>query len=154
MKISVKGFAAAIANLPTSHTARARNLLRARPRASLLQPSRVAVLYQAVPPPTLDGICEPLKPGGYSDSGADIAYALLNHGRFVATPIPRPAPSRDLDWVFPDTCEGITAALQSGADILWTNTVHFKAHPLRRTCKQWDGGAHCGSDSREGRGIR
>jgi D-alanine-D-alanine ligase len=118
MKTSVKGFAAAIANLPTSRAARARNPSRVRPQASLLQPSCVAVLYQAIPPPTLDGIRKPPKPGGYSDSSADIAYTLHNHGSSVATPVARPAPSRDLDWVFPDTCEGITAALQSGANIL------------------------------------
>lgn len=36
----------------------------------------VAVRYQAIYPPTINGVRKP-KPGGYQDSGADIAYNKL-----------------------------------------------------------------------------
>ena len=35
---------------------------------------KIAILYQAKPPPIKNGIQKPMKPGGYSDSGADITY--------------------------------------------------------------------------------
>lgn len=38
--------------------------------------ARVAVLYQALDPPIINGIRKPKKPDGYQDSGADIAYNL------------------------------------------------------------------------------
>ncbi|CAG8823014.1 12275_t:CDS:2, partial [Racocetra persica] len=41
--------------------------------------SPVAILYQALQPPIVNGIRKPLKPGGYSDSGADIAYSLISN---------------------------------------------------------------------------
>jgi D-alanine-D-alanine ligase len=91
---------------------------------------RVSVLYQALEPPVIDGIRKPKKPGGYSDSGADIAYALRNAGVDVVTPVASPEPAQDLDWVFPDTIEGIDQALAHGATALWANTILFEGHPL------------------------
>ncbi|WNG55449.1 biotin carboxylase [Archangium gephyra] len=90
----------------------------------------VALLYQATPPPEIDGIRKPMKPGGYSDSGADIAHALRTAGVPVLTPRAHPDPTQALDWVFPDTAEGIAEALGQGARVLWANTVLFNGHPL------------------------
>jgi len=61
----------------------------------------IAILYQAVPPPTIGGIRKAAKPGGYSDSGADIGFALRNAGIKVITPSPNPDDSKNMDWVFP-----------------------------------------------------
>lgn len=93
-------------------------------------PGPVAVVYQAVQPPEIDGIRKPMKPGGYSDSGADIAYVLRSQGVAVATPTSDPEPGADMDWVFPDTDAGIADALAAGARVLWANTVLFEGHPL------------------------
>ncbi|WP_314445020.1 hypothetical protein [Massilia timonae] len=76
----------------------------------------VALLYQAMPPPVIDGIRKDPKPGGYADSGADIVHALRMAGVKVATPQASPDPARDLDWVFPDTPEGIAAG-RARADV-------------------------------------
>ncbi len=89
-----------------------------------------AILYQALPPPIIDGLRKDAKPGGYSDGGADIAFALTKAGHDVVAPVRRPDPATALDWVFPDTAEGIEAALRAGADVLWANTVLFEGHPL------------------------
>jgi len=35
-----------------------------------------------------------------------------------------------MDWVFPDTAEGIADAVARGATLLWANTVLFAGHPL------------------------
>ncbi|MCX8534126.1 hypothetical protein [Chryseobacterium luquanense] len=67
----------------------------------------VTILYQAQEPPAVDGIKKPMKSGGYSDSGADIAYSLHQQGIEVITPVEDPAVEIDLNWVFPDTKEGI-----------------------------------------------
>ena len=83
-----------------------------------------------MPPPVIDGIRKDPKPGGYADSGADIAHALRMAGVQVATPGPHPDPARDPDWVFPDTPEGIAAARAAGATLLWANTVLLSGHPL------------------------
>jgi D-alanine-D-alanine ligase-like ATP-grasp enzyme len=91
-----------------------------------------AILYQALPPPVIDGLRKDAKPGGYSDGGADIGYALAGMGSRVVTPVPRPDPAVALDWVFPDTDEGIAAALDAGATVLWANTVLFAGHPLEQ----------------------
>lgn len=91
---------------------------------------KIAVLYQSNLPPKVNGIQKPLKPGGYADSGADIAYELLNNGLQVATPVPYPINSNDKDWVFPDTAAGISRAVEMGANILWLNTVLYKTHPI------------------------
>ena len=93
---------------------------------------KVAVLYQDHEPPAIGGLRKPMKPGGYRDSGADIAYCLHEHGVEVATPIPNPDLYTDLDWVFPDTVQGIHAALAAGADTLWLNTVLYDGHPIEQ----------------------
>lgn len=90
----------------------------------------VAILYQATLPPMIDGLRKDAKPGGYSDGGADIAVALRSRGVAVVTPVASPDAARALDWVFPDTAEGIAAAIAAGADTLWANTVLFEGHPL------------------------
>ncbi|KUJ52175.1 ATP-grasp domain-containing protein [Chryseobacterium sp. JAH] len=96
----------------------------------------VAILYQAQEPPLVDGIKKPMKPGGYSDSGADIAYSLKQQGIEVITPIESPAVETDLDWVFPDTKEGIKNAMEKGANVLWLNTVLFTGHPIEKAISE------------------
>ncbi|GGE91241.1 ATP-binding protein [Sphingomonas prati] len=90
----------------------------------------VAILYQALPPPSIDGLRKDAKPGGYSDGGADIAFALRNTGVDVVTPTSSPDPHSPLEWVFPDTLEGIRQAKNAGASVLWANTILFEGHPL------------------------
>lgn len=90
----------------------------------------VALLYQALPPPVIDGLGKDAKPGGYSDGGADIAFALRHSGVDVVTPVAAPDPADPLQWVFPDTAEGIDSAIAAGAQVLWANTVLFETHPL------------------------
>jgi biotin carboxylase len=96
----------------------------------------VAVLYQAIAPPAIDGGRKPLEPGGYSDSGADVASALRGGGAAVVTPVPAPSPDRAMDWVFPDHAQGIAAARAAGAHILWANTVLFAGHPLEAVLRE------------------
>lgn len=91
---------------------------------------KTAVLYQAKLPPIKDGIQKPMKLGGYSDSGADIAYELKKNGIQIITPANNPNSNIDLDWVFPDTKEGIQTALDRGANTFWLNTVLYKNHPI------------------------
>lgn len=43
---------------------------------SLSKDIKLAVLFQALPPPIFNNVIKPTKPGGYSDSGADIAFNL------------------------------------------------------------------------------
>ncbi len=93
---------------------------------------KVAVLYQAKNPPKKDGIQKPMKPGGYSDSGADIAFELAKNNVEVIKPVKNPNINKDKDWVFPDTKEGIEKALESGANIFWLNTVLYKNHPIEK----------------------
>jgi len=90
----------------------------------------IAILHQALEPPVIDGQRKDAKPGGYSDSGADIAFCLRQMGLRVLTPVQHPSPARDLDWVFPDTREGIAEAIGAGATLLWANTVLFEGHPI------------------------
>lgn len=92
----------------------------------------IALLYQALLPPMIDGLRKDGKPGGYSDGGADIAFVLKQHHRSVITPILNPSADIAFDWVFPDTQEGIDAALKAGATHLWLNTVLFDGHPIER----------------------
>ncbi|MBQ4915336.1 ATP-grasp domain-containing protein [Maribacter sp. MMG018] len=73
-----------------------------------------------------------MKPGGYSDSGADIACELHSKGIKVCTPVDRPHIENDLDWVFPDTDDGIENAIRKGAKIFWLNTVLYKGHPIEK----------------------
>ncbi len=89
-----------------------------------------AVLYQAQLPPIKDGIQKPMKPGGYSDSGADIVYELEKNGIRLVTPSNNPNIKTDLDWVFPDTKKGIQEALDRGANTFWLNTVLYKSHDI------------------------
>lgn len=93
-------------------------------------PAPVALLYQAQHPPLIKGIRKPMKPGGYADSGADIAYVLHRCGVPMVTPVPEPDVTRDLDWVFPDTAAGIEQAQRLGAQVLWLNTSLFSGHPI------------------------
>ena len=90
----------------------------------------IAILFQAQKPPIQKGIKKPMKPGGYSDSGADIAFSLKNRNLSIITPVENPNLKNDYDWVFPDTENGIQSALDKGATIFWLNTVLFKNHPI------------------------
>jgi len=91
---------------------------------------KIAILFQKQAPPEKNGIKKPMKEGGYSDSGADIGYCLKKNKIELITPVSNPNPMNDLDWVFPDTINGIKAALSKGAKVFWLNTVLFKAHPI------------------------
>ncbi|TXF88366.1 ATP-grasp domain-containing protein [Neolewinella aurantiaca] len=71
-----------------------------------------------------------MKPGGYSDSGADVAYCLFSNEQEVVVPAASPDPANDYDWVFPDSEAGITAALSAGANVFWLNTVLYTGHPI------------------------
>ncbi|MGN0162079.1 MAG: ATP-grasp domain-containing protein [Candidatus Ornithomonoglobus sp.] len=93
---------------------------------------KIAILYQTSEPPAEDGIRKPVKKGGYSDSGADIACELLKNRRSVILPVENPSEENDYDWVFPDTEEGIRSAIEKGAEILWLNTVLFEGHPIEK----------------------
>lgn len=95
-----------------------------------METAPVAILYQALPPPLIDGLRKDAKPGGYSDGGADIAFALRGAGVEVVTPVTCPDAAVAFDWVYPDTAEGIAAARAAGATVLWANTVLFEGHPL------------------------
>ena len=90
----------------------------------------IAVLHQAVSPPSLAGSVKPSNPFGYRDSSADIAFALTEAGCDVLTPAHDPRPDVDADWTYPDTYEGIAAAVADGAEILWANTSLFDEHPI------------------------
>lgn len=93
---------------------------------------KLAILYQKSEPPAIDGIRKPRKPTGYADSGADMACCLAKNGVEVITPAKTPDMKTDLDWVFPDTAEGIQGALNAGADTLWLNTVLYATHPVQQ----------------------
>ena len=89
-----------------------------------------AILYQVSPAPSFEGIIKPMKKGGYSDSGADIAVALRSIGERVITQHDAPQPGEDLPWVFPDDHQGIRQAIGVGATLFWLNTVLFTSHPI------------------------
>ncbi len=91
---------------------------------------QIAILYQFSPAPSKDGVIKPMKPNGYSDSGADLAIALIQNKLHVLTPVKHPDPAKDLDWVFPDTHDGIQNALDQKAKVFWLNTVLFNEHPI------------------------
>lgn len=81
----------------------------------------IAILYQNSEVPVVDGIRKPMKPGGYRDGGADIGYCLKQNKNAdinIITPVENPDVKNDLDWVFPDTKEGIETAIKLGADTL------------------------------------
>ena len=90
----------------------------------------VAVLYQSHHPPAIDNIRKPMKPTGYKDSSADIAYGLTTLGVRVITPKKNPNPKYDSHWCFPDSNDGIKEAYNSGARIFWLNTVLYATHPI------------------------
>lgn len=96
---------------------------------------KIAILYQALEPPVIDGARKEAKPGGYTDSGADIGAALLSAGCTLVTPVESPDPVRVHDWVWPDTYEGIAQALAAGATLLWANTVVFEGHPIEEASR-------------------
>ena len=58
-------------------------------------------MYHAKLPPIKEGIQKPMKPGGYSDSGADIVCELIKNGLAVGIPNNNPNINIDNDWVFP-----------------------------------------------------
>ncbi|KAJ5089659.1 hypothetical protein N7532_008343 [Penicillium argentinense] len=95
----------------------------------------IAVLYQALAPPMYDGVSKPPKPGGYRDSGADVAYTLSREGFTVLTPRDSPDPMDQDHWCYPDTEEGILEAVQKGATHLWANTILFAEHPLQTSTR-------------------
>lgn len=95
----------------------------------------LAVLFQAIDPPAINGIRKPRKPGGYQDSGADIGYILQKQGVRVITPSVAPSITKQEGWTFPDTEEGIISAVQRGATHLWANTILFSSHPLQTSAK-------------------
>ncbi|OKL63485.1 hypothetical protein UA08_01143 [Talaromyces atroroseus] len=95
----------------------------------------LAVLFQDIVPPMINGARKPKKPNGYKDSGADIAYTLQQKGIKVLTPKSSPDPLSDADWCFPDTEDGILAAVRQGATHLWANTILFTAHPLQNSAE-------------------
>jgi len=92
---------------------------------------RVAVLYQAIEPPVINGVSKPKKPGGYRDSGADIAYVLQKARTSIVTPAENPNSNHEDGWCFPDTETGILEAVSRGATHLWANTILFASHPLQ-----------------------
>lgn len=96
---------------------------------------KIAILYQVKEAPAVGNIRKPMKKGGYSDSGSDIAVELKNNGIRVITPVDEPNEMNDLDWVFGDDDEGISAAIAKGADILWLNTVLYDGHPIEKYIK-------------------
>jgi len=93
---------------------------------------KIAILYQTGPAPTLEGVTKPMKLGGYSDSGADLAFALSKSGKKVVTPINAPEEDVDMDWVFPDTENSINSALNKNVEVLWLNTVLYTDHPIQK----------------------
>ncbi|KAH0264018.1 glutathione synthetase ATP-binding domain-like protein, partial [Aureobasidium melanogenum] len=94
--------------------------------------ARVALLYQAIESPAINGVRKPMKPGGYQDGCADIAFNLSGQpGIDIVTPIDSPDPREHVGWSFPDSEDGILAALQKGATHLFANTVVFANHPLQ-----------------------
>ncbi len=91
---------------------------------------KVAILYQSKLPPTIDGIVKPMKEGGYSDSGADIALVIQQSDIQLITPVNSPKTENDYDWVFPDSEDGIKTAIEKGANLFWLNTVLYAEHPI------------------------
>lgn len=94
--------------------------------------NKIALIYQAGTAPETDGIIKPMKESGYADSGADIAFALMQQNIDIITPTNSPDTDNDLDWCFPDTSIGIQRAVELGANTIWLNTVLFKGHPIQQ----------------------
>ena len=101
-------------------------------RVSAVAPIKLAIFHQALPPPAINGVTKPAKPGGYKDSGSDIGYVLSNDPNIeIVTPVVKPDPSSQDDWTFPETAEGIHEALDRGATHLWANIHTHAEHPLQ-----------------------
>ena len=79
----------------------------------------IAILYHVKEPPQVGNIRKPMKEVGYSDSGSDLAYELNKNGYNLITPVENPNEKNNIDWVFGDDEEGITKAINMGADVLW-----------------------------------
>ncbi|RYN24246.1 hypothetical protein AA0114_g12789 [Alternaria tenuissima] len=110
----------------------ARQVAVASRHMSTTSTPRVAVLYQELEPPLINGVRKPKKPGGYIDSGADIAYVLKYQCAIdVITPVSAPDPERDADWCFGDSERGMADAIEKGATHFWANTILFANHPLQ-----------------------
>ncbi|KAK9782870.1 putative ATP-grasp domain-containing protein [Seiridium cardinale] len=77
---------------------------------------RVAVLYQALDPPILNGVSKPRKTGGYQDSVADFAWTLNNSGTEIITPVAKPDLGVHEGW---------------GVTHFWANIILFSEHPLQ-----------------------
>ena len=92
----------------------------------------IAILYQVKEPPQVGNIRKPMKEGGYSDSGSDLAYELKKNGYNLITPVENHGEKNNIDWVFGDDDEGITKAINMGADVLWLNTVLYDGHPIEK----------------------
>lgn len=92
----------------------------------------IAILYQTKESPQVGNIRKPMKKGGYSDSGADMAYELKENGYNVILPVEDPQEKNDSDWVFGDDDNGIIQAIQKGADVIWLNTVLYDGHPIEK----------------------
>ncbi|KAL4995951.1 hypothetical protein BDV10DRAFT_173403 [Aspergillus recurvatus] len=119
-----------------SHTVRgASKIEMSRHARTLTNAPTVAVLYQAIEPPIINGVRKPRKPGGYQDSGADIAYTLQQKGIKVIKSDPSAPVSSNEGWTFPDSEEGIYSAIQRGATHFWANTILFSLHPLQTSTK-------------------
>ncbi|MCA1221316.1 hypothetical protein [Streptomyces sp. 8L] len=88
------------------------------------------MLYQEIAPPSLDGAVKPSNPFGYRDSSADIAFSLARSGCDVVTPVGNPEPDVEADWTFPDSLDGMSAAVSAGAEVFWANTSLFNEHPI------------------------
>ncbi|CAD0112272.1 unnamed protein product [Aureobasidium uvarum] len=65
-----------------------------------------------------------------------MAFNLRNQpGIDIITPIDSPNPREHVGWSFPDSEDGILAALQKGATHLFANTVVFASHPLQTSAR-------------------
>ncbi|KND88243.1 D-alanine--D-alanine ligase A [Tolypocladium ophioglossoides CBS 100239] len=131
--LSIKGTCISLGRI-TSHASHVPRLRRRWTTwtSSTHHPPRVAVLYQSIEAPIIDGTRKPKKPGGYQDSGADIAYNLSKCDDVeVICPSQAPDPRKDDGWSFPDSEDGILDAIQKGATHLWANTIVFASHPLQ-----------------------
>jgi D-alanine-D-alanine ligase-like ATP-grasp enzyme len=53
----------------------------------------------------------------------------------IITPIDSPDPREHVGWSFPDSEDGILAALKKGATHLFANTVVFASHPLQTSSR-------------------
>lgn len=105
-----------------------------RHRSSTTSVVKVAVLRQACSTPITNGVTKPAKCDCYEDSSVDIAHALARASDptiTVLTPVPDPDPANEDGWTFPDTPEGLHAALEQGATHIWANVHCFAGHPLQ-----------------------